>query len=151
MRLREIMSTKVEAIAPRETLHRAQTLMRVHGIHHLVVVDRRQVVGILTEPSLQTRDAEGVMRVEDAMFRHVATGTPDMTVRQAANLMRGRADGALPVFDEQQKLVGIVTVSDLLDVLGRGVDRPAASRQRRILRHRGLTAQQSRSVPGRRE
>jgi CBS domain-containing protein len=77
------------------------------------------------------------------MFRHVVTGTPEMTVRQAANRMWGRTEGAIPVLDGQ-KLVGIVTVSDLLDVLGRGVDRPA-TKQRRTLRHRGTTPQQART------
>lgn len=136
MRLKDIMSTKVESIRPGETLDRAQALMRLRRIHHLVVIDRGQVVGILTESALQIREAEGVAKVEDAMSRHVATGTPDMTVRQAANLMRGRAESALPVLDDQQ-LAGIVTVSDLLDLLGRGVDRPA-TKPRWTLRHRGL-------------
>lgn len=136
MRLKDIMSTAVESVRPGETLDRAQTLMGLRRLHHLVVVDRHQVVGMLTDAALQVRLAEGVAKVEDAMSRHVVTGTPDMTVRQAANLMRGRAEGALPVI-AGQRLVGIVTVTDLLDVLGRGIDRPAV-KQRRILKHRRL-------------
>lgn len=147
MRLKDIMSTKVEAVRPDDTLERAHALMRLRGIHHLVVVDRRQVVGLLTEDGLAVREAEGVARVADAMARHVATGTPDMTVRQAANLMRGRAGGALPVF-AGSRLVGIVTVSDLLDVLGGGVDRPAL-KSRGTLKNRGIKPASSR-VHGRR-
>lgn len=124
MRLKDIMSTKVDAVRPDDTLERAHALMRLRGIHHLVVVDRRQVVGLLTEDGLAVREAEGVARVADAMARHVPTGTPDMTVRQAANLMRGRAEGALPVLTGS-RLAGIVTVADLLDVLGGGLDRGA--------------------------
>ena len=71
--------------------------MRSLGIHHLVVVDRHEVVGLLSEAALQTRIAEGVGgRVEDAMSRHVATATPDTTVTQAARMMRGRARGRAP-------------------------------------------------------
>ena len=136
MRLKEIMSRSVESVRPGETLERAQARMRLRHLHHLVVLDRGQVVGILTDSALQVRQAEGVAKVEDAMSRHVVTGTPETTVRQAANLMRGRAEGALPVI-AGQRLVGIVTVTDLLEVLGRGVDRPA-EKQRRTLRHRGL-------------
>jgi len=136
MRLKDIMSTAIESVRPGETLERAQARMRLRKLHHLVVIDRREVVGILTDAALQVRHAEGVAKVEDAMSRHVVTGTPDMTVRQAANLMRGRAEGALPVI-AGQRLVGIVTVTDLLDLLGRGIDRPAA-KQRWTLRHRGL-------------
>jgi len=136
MRLKDIMSTAVESVRPAETLERAQARMRLRRLHHLVVIDRREVVGILTDAALQARQAEGVAKVEDAMSRHVVTGTPETTVRQAANLMRGRAEGALPVI-AGQRLVGIVTVTDLLEVLGRGVDRPA-EKERRTLRHRGL-------------
>jgi CBS domain-containing protein len=143
MRLKDIMSTKVEAVRPGETLARAQAMMRLRRIHHLVVIDHHQVVGMLTEGALQVREAEGVARVEDAMSRRVATGTPEMTVRQAANLMRGRAEGALPVLAGQQ-LAGIVTVSDLLDVLGRGVDRPAP-KPRQTLPHRGIEPQAQRA------
>ena len=147
MRLKDIMSTKVEAVRPDETLERAHTLMRLRGIHHLVVMDHRQVVGMLTEGVLAVREAEGVAKVADAMARHVATGIPEMTVRQAANLMRGHAEGALPVF-AGPRLVGIVTVSDLLDVLGRGVDRPAP-KSRVTLKDRGIKPASSR-VHGRR-
>jgi CBS domain-containing protein len=82
------------------------------------------------------------------MSRHVLTGGPDMTVRQAANLMRGRAEGALPVM-AGQRLAGIITVTDLLEVLGGGVDRPAP-KQRRTLRDRGLEPR-SASLTARRE
>jgi CBS domain-containing protein len=123
MQLKAIMSTTVEAVRPDETLERAHALMRRRGFHSLVVLDRGQVVGLLTEDALAVREAEGVASVADAMERRVITATPDMTVRQAARLMRGRAQRALPVI-AGSRLAGIVTVSDLLDVLG-GVGRPA--------------------------
>lgn len=136
MRLKDIMSTKVEAIRPDETLTRAKTLMKVKGIHHLVVMDHHQIVGMLTADTLQLRDAEGVTSVGDAMARHVIAATPETTIRQAANLMRGRAESALPIL-AGEKLAGIVTVSDLLDVLGRGVDR-STPKPRATLARRGL-------------
>ena len=139
MRMKDIMSPKVESVRPEETLERARTLMKLHGIHHLVVIDHRKVVGVLADSAAELRAAEGVANVEDAMHRHVVTGTPEMTVRQAASLMRSRAEGALPIM-AGQKLVGIVTVSDLLDVLGRGVDRPAA-KTRWTLKNRGVNPQ----------
>jgi CBS domain-containing protein len=140
MRLKDVMSRQVHTIRGTESLERARTLMQMHGIHHLVVVDRRTVVGLVTDEALQRGEAEGIARVEDVMFRHVLTGTPQLTVREAANLMRGRAVGALPIF-EKQRLVGIVTVSDLLDLLGKGVERPIARSRRWTLRDRGTKPQ----------
>lgn len=118
MRLKDIMSTNVEAVRPGETLERADRRMRRRGIHHLVVVKRGTVVGLVSEAGLQTRLAEGVATVADAMHRHILTAAPEMTVTTAARMMRGRAEGALPIF-AGTTLVGIVTISDLLDVLGR--------------------------------
>jgi len=118
MRLKDIMSTNVEAVRPGETLERAGRCMRRRGIHHLVVVKGRQVAGVVSEAVLQARLAEGVTTVQDAMFRHILVASPDMTVTQAARMMRGRPEGALAVF-AGKRLVGIVTISDLLDVLGR--------------------------------
>jgi CBS domain-containing protein len=46
---------------------------------------------------------------------YVATGVPAMTIREAANRMRGRSDGA-PAVMEDGRLKGIVTVSDLVEV-----------------------------------
>jgi predicted transcriptional regulator len=44
--------------------------------------------------------------------------------------MRGRGIGCLPVFD-QDKLVGILTVTDLLDLIGRGLVRDAPRSERK--------------------
>jgi len=71
----------------------------------------------------------------DLMTGNVVTVAETDTVRRAANLMRGRSIGCLPV-TRGGRLVGIVTASDLLVLLGRGIDRPRPSRQRN-LQHRG--------------
>ena len=123
MRLKDVMSTRVKTIERHEPLARAQNVMNLQHIHHLVVVDGPQVVGLVTDEALVRGEAEGIARVEDVMCRHLVSASPEMTVRQTATLMRGRTVGALPVF-EHQRLVGVVTVSDLLDLLGKGVVRP---------------------------
>ena len=145
MRLRDIMSRKVVVARPDQTLKQALQSMDAHGVHHLVVVRRHKVVGVLSDAVARTRLAEGVARVEDAMFRHVLVASPDMTVTDAAKVMRERPEGALPIL-VGTRLVGIVTVSDLLDVLasrhqapGTRLDRhqraSVPSRTRRALPH----------------
>jgi CBS domain-containing protein len=71
---------------------------------------------------------------KDLMGPGAARVKPDDTVRTAANLMRGRKIDRLPVVDGE-RLVGVVTVADLLGLLGRGIDRPMAD-QRHGLNHR---------------
>jgi CBS domain-containing protein len=68
------------------------------------------------------------------MDRHFASITRQDTVRKAANLMRGRPIGCLPVI-ERGRLVGVVTVTDLLALLGHGIERPD-HQTRAALHHR---------------
>ena len=72
------------------------------------------------------------------MTKHVVTVDPSTTVRRAANLMRGRSIGCVVVTNHGRiKIkIGIVTVADLLDLLGRGSDRPIAATKRWTLKHR---------------
>jgi acetoin utilization protein AcuB len=118
MRLKDIMSTNIESVGSGQSLERAQKRMQARGIHHLMVTKRGRVIGIISTDRVEARLAEGAEKVEEALSHRVPAGTPDMTVSQAARLLRGRSAGALPVFDGQ-RLVGIVTISDLLDVLAR--------------------------------
>ncbi len=120
MRLGEIMTQDVKTAAVGEPAEEAYRRMRLHEIRHLVVVDGKRVVGVLSERDLGG-SAGAVLRtgrnVEDLMARDVATASPGTTVRQAANLLRGRSIGCLPVM-EDSRLVGIVTVTDLLELVG---------------------------------
>jgi CBS domain-containing protein len=138
MRLADIMSTEVKTIGPGATLGEARTVMETSGIHHLVVVEGGLVVGVLSARDLGGRASNGRAAglVEDTMSPHVVSMPPDATIRQAANRLRGRGIGSLAVMDEG-KLRGIVTTSDLLELIGRGVERPIERSTRWNLRGRG--------------
>ena len=136
MRLQDLMKQSVETIAPVESADAASERMRQRRIRHLVVMDGRRVAGVLSQRDIGDAGARAGRTVADVMSSPAVTGDPRMTVRQAANLMRGRTLGCLPVL-EKEKLVGIVTITDLLELLGRGAERPAARPGRRVLERRG--------------
>jgi acetoin utilization protein AcuB len=138
MRLQDIMTTDVITVSVAETVKKARSLMGLHGVHHLVVVDGRIVAGIVTEDMLRWGQAQDMGCVQDVMHRQPVTAPPTMTVREAANLLRGRVSSVLPVVDDRQHLVGIVTISDFLELLGRGAVRPVPKSKRWTLRHRGV-------------
>jgi CBS domain-containing protein len=145
MRIKDVMTTKVEQVSPSDTLERAATLMRVRGVHQLVVVEGGSVKGIITAHQLAEQPAGASQTVGEIMTRHVVSASPELTMRQAANLMRGSAVAALPVLDGE-RLVGIVTVSDLLELIGRGVERPVEKGRRAVLRSRGVVPAQARAA-----
>jgi predicted transcriptional regulator/ribosome-associated translation inhibitor RaiA len=130
------MTTEVVSIGPGEAANTAWSRMNREGIRHLVVTEGKRLLGVLSERDLGGRHGGDVRRgrvVGDLMTPQVAVATPDTTLRQAANLMRGRLIGCLPVVDDG-RVVGIATATDVLGELGRGSSRPAVRAQRQDMR-----------------
>jgi acetoin utilization protein AcuB len=137
MRLREIMRTRVQTISPRETAGVALERMRRGRIRHLVVQDGERIVGVVSDRDIAALGSlRQVETVEDVMSGPALTCSPDMTLRQAANLLRGRTIGCLPLVEEG-KTVGIVTTTDLLELIGAGIERPVPKTRRWIMKDRG--------------
>ena len=124
MRVFEVMTSEVEIVSPTTKAADAANRMRMNQIRHLVVKDGRAIVGVLSDRDVRSRGEVDLAQrsVADLMTRSAVSIGPNDTVRAAANVMRGRTLGCLPVV-ERGKLVGIVTVTDLLELLGRGADR----------------------------
>src|SRR6516165_6198943 len=102
MRIQDIMTTKVQSVGPNDPVEAAWTQMRLYNAHHLVVIENGAVVGVLSDRDLGSSRGE-VLRegqlVRDVMSAKPLTATPTMTMRRAANLLRGHAVNCLPVID----------------------------------------------------
>src|SRR5262245_16937716 len=133
MRIHEIMTKRVETISPTWTVEEAVDLMRTKRIRHLVVKADGKVVGVVSDRDVHFPALFGE-RVNEVMTEPAVTIGPNDTVPVAANRMRSHRVSSLPVV-ERDELVGIVTVADLLQVLGCGVDR-RTPRSRVTLHHR---------------
>jgi len=123
MRVREIMTEPVETVVATTRIDEAAGLMKGLRIHHLVVKEGSNIVGLVSARDLPRARAPRDERVvRDVMSLNVATIDENETVRRAANVMRGRNIGCL-VATQGGRIAGIVTVSDLLDLLGKGAGR----------------------------
>jgi CBS domain-containing protein len=139
MRIEDIMSKTIWSVAPDARAELAWEQMRKRRVHHLVVMEGARVVGILSERDLGGARGERLRqdrRVSELMTPHVVVAAPETTLKKAANLLRGRVIGCLPVVDGKT-LVGIVTTTDLLDLIGRGAERPVAESTRWVMKGRG--------------
>lgn len=135
-RVGDIMQTRVVTIGPEEPAAAAWIRMRRRGIRHLVVVDRDDVVGVLTERDLGGRagaDLRSGRRVRDLMTRPVLRADPTTTLRNAADVMRSRLIGSLPVVRDD-RIVGIVTATDVFDALGSEKSGRLSNAEKRLLR-----------------
>ncbi len=120
MRIQELMSSEIAEVAPEVTAIDARALMRARRIRHLVVRRGPRIVGVVSDRDLGgPRGRSSDASVESLMASRVVTIAPEATLREAANLLRGHVIGCLPVVVDG-RLVGIVTISDVLDALGRG-------------------------------
>jgi acetoin utilization protein AcuB len=133
------MTKVVMTVSPETPAETAWERMRLNRIHHLVVTRGSEIVGLISDRDAGGRRGAAVRQgrtVAELMTERPVTVSPDTPIRKAANLMRGRSVGSLVVTDSRGRLAGIVTVADLLDALGRGVEHPVSVAKRPALGHR---------------
>lgn len=127
MLVEEIMTRQVVAIAPDMPIGDVTALMAQRKLRHFPILDEGRLVGIVSDRDLRTVGADhpdarpGIGRrdaVAELMTREVWTAHPLDPVDEAANVLRERAIGAMPVM-EGEELVGIVSGNDFLDALVR--------------------------------
>ena len=140
MRLIDVMTTPVHTVEATADAAFAWEQMQLYRVRHLVVVGADgRAVGVLAVSDLGGKlgnELRAHRRVSDFMTEKVVTATTTTTIREAANLMRGNVVDCLPVYDGA-KLKGIVTALDLLELLGRGAERPIKLPERPVLKNRG--------------
>jgi CBS domain-containing protein len=135
-------------VSPGQPAEHAWELMQARRIHHLVVTENARIVGVLSDRDAGGRRGESLRRnrtVGELMTDRVVTVNSRTTVRQAANLMRGRSIGCVVVASGNRP-IGIVTVGDLLTLIGRGAERPVATAPRRIINHRAPHRKRNRAM-----
>jgi acetoin utilization protein AcuB len=120
MRIREIMRRTPWVIDGIDSLHTAYQLMRRHAIRHLPVLREGKLIGLLSEHDILEFRAElgGAddwtrAAASSAMRRSPQTAGPDDSLTELVGRFAADKLEAVPVV-ERGKLVGIVTVTDLL-------------------------------------
>ena len=127
LKVADIMTREVLTLTEDDTLADAQRLMQRGGIRHLPVLDGERLVGLLTHRDLLAASfsvfADVTAREEKRMFSQIPVGelmheavavAPDISVREAAEILLARKYGCLPVIDAAGTLLGIVTESDFV-------------------------------------
>jgi CBS domain-containing protein len=116
MNIRDVMTPNPRTIAPGESIQNAARIMRDEDTGVVPVVDNGRPIGVITDRDIVVRAvADG--GALDGPVRDICTGTvvtasPDMSTRDAAQLMSDHQVRRLPVV-ENERLVGIVSIGDL--------------------------------------
>lgn len=114
---------KVEnVVSGEQTVREAAMLMDRLGVGSLLVESEGKLVGIVTERDLVVRVlATGLdhsnTKIKDVMSYPVISVSPDTLLEDAVILMVNNGFRRLPVVDQENRLIGIVTVSEAARVL----------------------------------
>jgi len=108
---REETVEEVITISPEETIDYALFLMEREGIDGLPVIENGELVGIVTKTDITTREGE---RVKEVMTKDVITAKESASVEEIMTLMIENSIDRVPIVDDDGKLVGIITIGDLL-------------------------------------
>lgn len=113
-----VMVTDVVTVAPSATLAEAARTMERGNIGMLPVVEGRQVRGVITDRDIVVRaiarDADlSSTRVEQCLTKDVVCAHPNWSTDQAMKAMADARVGRLPVVDETDQLIGVITLSSL--------------------------------------
>jgi CBS domain-containing protein len=127
------MTRDVITVTPQTTLPDADMLMVGKMIRRLPVISNGRLVGIVTYGDIRNARPSSVNRlnlwelnylmphitVGEMMSRSPITVAPEATIGEAAQLMLKNMISGLPVVDDQGKVVGIITESDIFRLVVR--------------------------------
>ncbi|WP_328907648.1 CBS domain-containing protein [Streptomyces sp. NBC_00234] len=109
-----LMTDEVVSAVPSTSFRNVAKLLAAHDISGVPVLDEEdRVLGVVSESDLLARRA---LTAGDLMTTPAVTVHAEQTVADAARLMVRLGVERLPVVDEEERLIGIVTRRDLLYV-----------------------------------
>ncbi len=119
--LREVMNRRLTTTGIEATVAKAAKAMCHDEVGSVIILDKNKPIGIVTEEDITckvvARDLKpSTVHVNDIMSTPLITVSADKTVGDAARMMVKHKVRRLPIIDETHKVIGIVTVRDLLAV-----------------------------------
>lgn len=138
-KVRNIMTEAVIKSGADSTLDEAVILLRKHHISGMPVVNREnKVLGVITEADIisaitgkqrsslldimdvfHSKKQRPILHVTNLMTSPAITVTPDSTVVEVADIFRKQGIKRVPVVDEHNTLLGIVSRADIVNAYGK--------------------------------
>lgn len=128
MNIKEFMSTDIIYANLRDGLHQTYMRMRERGFRHMPVLDdEEKLVGIISDRDLRRPDwldanpnyaetfrLDNEMKVSAAMSPSPTSLRADDAIRKAVDLFIERRYGAIPIVDENDRVIGMLSTIDAL-------------------------------------
>ncbi|MBH0161113.1 CBS domain-containing protein [Fictibacillus sp. 26RED30] len=112
----DIMTRNVDYVTPQDNVYEVAVKMKQDNVGVIPVCENDQIIGVITDRDIVVRGVAekrpGSTKVSDVMSDNLFTGSADMTVEEATELMADKQVRRLPIV-ENNKLVGIISLGDL--------------------------------------
>ncbi len=122
IKIGDLMTRDVITLHPQALAKFAVSTMAHNGIRHMIVVDQGRIVGVFSQRDLLRHIASrfnegrdpGRVPISEFMSSPVETTTPETPLSSAAYAMAQKRIGCLAVVDKLERLIGILTRSDVM-------------------------------------
>ena len=126
LRVVDVMTREPLTVTATETIGEADDLMSQNKIRQLPVVKGKELVGIVTDRDIRSflsgsllaspeeRERALKTRIREIMTSEPITVGPDDEIEEVVELLIEEKVGGIPVVDEREGLVGIVSYVDVL-------------------------------------
>jgi len=119
--LRDVMKRKLTTIGIEASVAKAAKAMCHDEVGSVIILKNNKPIGIVTEEDIACKVVAqdlkpSTVHVSDIMSTPLITVSADKTVGDAAQMMVKHKVRRLPIVDENLKVIGIVTVRDLLAI-----------------------------------
>ena len=130
MTVSDLMTAAAVTDAPDDTLAEASARMWQQQTGSLLIMEGDKLNGIVTERDVLRVVAEGkdpkATTVREIMTTELVTVSPNESIKGAAEIMFEKWFRHLPVVTDDGKVVGILSLRDLLSLVAEGMDEPNA-------------------------
>ena len=128
MKVEDIMTQATVTDAPDDTLSEAAAKMRQQQTGSLLVMEGDNLAGIVTERDVLRIVGEGqdpkTVSLRDAMTKDPVTIARDASIQEAARTMFQKWFRHLPVTGPDGRVVGVISLRDLLTLVAEGLEDP---------------------------
>lgn len=118
MLVKDYMTLNPRTVNPQDNAQEVAEKMKTLNYRQFPVVEDGKLVGIITETDL----TDALTKNEDVSIKDVMVSEPltlmeDASIENASDIIRIKNFNALPVVSETNDLLGLLTVTDILDAL----------------------------------
>ncbi|MFN6991691.1 MAG: CBS domain-containing protein [Fervidobacterium sp.] len=116
LKAKDIMSSPVRTVLATENIEEVNKIMEITGHSGMPVIEENKLVGIVTKKSVDKAINHGLGKrpIKSIMTSKLITAKTTTPVSEIKRLMLENDIGRIPILDENNILVGIITRSDII-------------------------------------